>query len=256
MDLSFPIASRSHDPELMDQPGVDPSEKADAYRVLRRVNRQFFGGVPVLRRELKTWWRHFQIPIPPERPLSVLDVAGGSGDLAAEAASWLSRRGVSSHPLVLDLDPTALALARAGRIEPLRANALRLPLPDDSVDLVIASKFAHHLAGEEITELLTELGRVSRSAVMVLDLYRHRLAWAGFRLWSLAFTRNRLVRIDGPLSVLRGFLPQELDQYARSADGPLSWTVRRHPWYQLALVGYKGSRPPGRPECRAGTNQW
>ena len=40
----------------------------------------------------------------------------------------------------------------------------------------------------------------------------------GFRAWSLALTRNRLVRHDGPLSVLRGFTREELLAPVRSAD--------------------------------------
>ena len=44
---------------------------------------------------------------------------------------------------------------------------------------------------------------------MVLDIRRHWLAYYGFTAWSRVFTRNRLVRYDGPLSVLRGFTAAE-----------------------------------------------
>ncbi len=241
MHLGLAIKKRRYDPELMDQPGVDPDERADAYAILRRVNRQFFGGIPVLRRELKRWLR--ENPRPAGAPVRILDVAGGSGDLAAEAAEWLSRQGLTVTASVVDLDPTALGLARANGLRAFQANALKLPLADGSFDLVIASKFAHHLDDDEVVALLRELARVSGSAVMVLDLSRHGLAWGGFWLWSRVFTRNRLVRYDGPLSVLRGFLPEELETHAgKVRDASWGWEVRRHPWFQLAVVGRRQAR--------------
>ncbi len=236
MHLGLAIKKRRYDPELMDQPGVDPDERAHAYAILRRVNRQFFGGIPVLRRELKRWLR--ENPRPAGAPVRILDVAGGSGDLAAEATEWLSRQGLTVTPFVVDLDPTALGLARGNGLRAFQANALNLPLAAGSFDLVIASKFAHHLNDDEVVALLRELARVSGSSVMVLDLSRDGLAWGGFWLWSRVFTRNRLVRYDGPLSVLRGFLPEELETHAgKVRDSSWTWAVRRHPWFQLALVG-------------------
>ncbi|HEU5116764.1 MAG TPA: methyltransferase domain-containing protein [Isosphaeraceae bacterium] len=236
MNLGFSIKKRRYDPELMDEPGVDPEERAEAYAILRRVNRQFFGGIPVLRRELTRWLA--ENPRPAGASVRILDVAGGSGDLAAEASEWLSRQGLNVTAFVVDLDPTALGLARGNGLRAFQANALKLPLAEEAFDLVIASKFAHHLDDDEVDALLRELARVSGSAVMVLDLARHGLAWGGFWLWSRVFTRNRLVRYDGPLSVLRGFLPEELETHARTVgDASWRWAVRRHPWFQLALVG-------------------
>ncbi len=88
------------------------------------VNRQFFGGIPVLRRELRRWLE--ENPVAEGESLWILDVAGGSGDLAAEAVEWFSRRGIRSSAVVVDLDPTALKLAGSNGLEVLRANALSI----------------------------------------------------------------------------------------------------------------------------------
>ena len=47
---SFWVPERIDEPELMDQPGLSEVEVADAYRVLRRVNRHL-GNLWALRRE-------------------------------------------------------------------------------------------------------------------------------------------------------------------------------------------------------------
>lgn len=223
---------RRTDPELMDAPGLDEAEVADAYRVLRRVNRQL-GNLLSLRRELR---RYLDEDRPGAAELSVLDVGAGSGDLARVLQDELARRGEAGRVLVLDRDPTAAALARAQGLEVVRGDALRLPLADRSIGLVTAVKFAHHFHGAALMRLVSEMARVAGGRVVVLDIRRHWLAYWGFVAWSRLLTRNRLVRYDGPLSVLRGFTAGELAALAAPLAG-FSWTVRSYPGFQLALVG-------------------
>ena len=104
-----------------------------------------------------------------------------------------------------------------------------------------AVKFAHHFAGPTLACLVNEMVRVARRRVIILDIRRHRLAYWGFTAWSRVFTTNRLVRFDGPLSVLRGFTRAEL--LAQAAEFPeLVWKVRAYPGFQLALVGRRQPR--------------
>jgi ubiquinone/menaquinone biosynthesis C-methylase UbiE len=222
---------RRDDPELMDAPGLPPDEVAGAYRVLRRVNEQFFGNRRSLRREVR---RFLEEESPAD--VSLLDVGSGSADLPAAARADLVRAGLPATALALDRDPTALALAARFDLGLVRGDALRLPFADRSIDLVTAAKFAHHFRGPSLARLLAEMARVARHRVIVLDIRRHWLAYWGFVAWSRLFTRNRLVRHDGPLSVLRGFTRDEL----ASLGAPLpefAWSVRSYAGFQLALVG-------------------
>lgn len=227
------VPTRSDRPELMDVPGLPEPEVADAYRVLQRVNRQFFGTRRVLLRELGLLLEESQ---PRSEHLSLLDVGSGSGDLPDAARSWLRAHGVEAQVLALDLDPVALALARGAGVAAVRADALRLPLGERAVDVVSAAKFAHHFRGPALHGLLAEMARVARRRVLVLDIRRHWLAYWGFVIWSRVGTRNRLVRYDGPLSVLRGFTSSELSDLGAAVPG-YSWTVRSYAGFQLALVG-------------------
>jgi SAM-dependent methyltransferase len=234
----LPVPRRRDDPELMDAPGLPEDEVEQAYRVLSRVNRQFFGGRPILRRELGRVMAEDRLV--PGAEVALLDLGSGSGDLALFAARWLRRRGLRPSPIALDRDSTALRLARRSGLLALRADALHIPLPDRSVDLTLAVKFAHHLRGPSLTRLMTEMARVSRRRVLVLDLRRSWVAYWGFVAWSRLFTRSRLVRHDGPLSVLRGFTPGELSELARAVEPSaphISWSIRCYHGFQLALAG-------------------
>ena len=138
--------------------------------------------------------------------------------------------------IALDRDPTAVAEAHRRGVPVVRGDTLRLPFADRSVDLVTATKFAHHFSGAALATLVGEMTRVARHRVVILDIRRHRLAYWGFRAWSRVFTTNRLVRYDGPLSVLRGFTRDELLAEAAPIAG-FVWEVRPYLGFQLALVG-------------------
>ena len=99
---------------------------------------------------------------------------------------------------------------------------------------------AHHFSGAGLTGLIGEMARVARRRVVVLDIRRHWLAYWGFVAWSRLWTRNRLVRADGPLSVLRGFTAAELIA-ATAALAGFTWSVRSYAGFQLALVGCRRS---------------
>lgn len=234
--MAWSLTPPRHDePELMDAPGLPEAEVAAAYRVLQRVNRHL-GNLRSIDRELRTMLADEQLAT--DQPFILLDVGSGSGDIPRFLQESLAARRIPCTAIALDHDPTALVLAARQPLVVVKGDALRLPFPDRSIHLVTAVKFAHHFSGLRLVNLVAEMARVAARRVVVLDIRRHWLAYWGFVAWSRVFTRNRLVRYDGPLSVLRGFTDEEL--VALTADlHSFSWTVRRYPGFQLALVGQR-----------------
>lgn len=228
------IPERRDEPELMDAPGLPEAEVEEAYRILRRVNRQL-GNLRSVRRETERWlvedgpWAGGEVA-------TLLDIGTGSGDVPLALEAGFAARAHPATVWALDRDPTGVALARRSGLKVVRGDALRLPFAGGSFDLVMAVKFAHHFAGPDLSRLLAEMARVARRRVLVLDLRRHWLAYYGFIAWSRVFTGSRLVRYDGPLSVLRGFTADELLGEGKLLPG-FEWTVRAYPGFQLALVG-------------------
>jgi SAM-dependent methyltransferase len=218
----------------MDAPGLPASEVEDAYRVLRRVNRQL-GNLRTIRRE---FLRFIHEDVPDLSSITAVDVGSGSGDIPQAIRQMLPERAM--QVLALDRDATAVASARQRSLSVVQGDALLLPFADRTIDLVIAVKFAHHFHGPSLGRLLDEMARVARHRVVILDIRRHWLAYWGFRAWSLLFTRNRLVRHDGPLSVLRGFTREEL-LAATTSLSRFNWTVRSYAGFQLALIGRRTS---------------
>jgi SAM-dependent methyltransferase len=173
--------------------------------------------------------------------VSVLDIGAGSGELLREIAKFSRNRGIKADLLGLELNEISANSIRrdcAGfdEIAPIRANALSLPFADKSFDYAISSLFAHHLTDENILLSLSEMQRVARKGIFIIDLHRHPMAYALYKAFCIAFGISRLVREDGSLSILRGFKPKELGALAEKAklENPI---IERHFPFRLILRG-------------------
>ncbi len=222
--------------EFIDHPGTDPGELLRTLKDLAWINR-WLGGTRLVLTHL--------VSLLPNLPTSIriLDVATGYADIPRSIARWGRSRGlpiriegVDSHAQVLEL--AQHASQGYSEIHIRHGDALNLPYPDGSFDVVLASLILHHTEGEAQARLLRELYRVARCAVVVNDLRRGRwpflVTWMSLRLVS----RNRIIHHDGPVSVRRGFLATELLALAREV-GWAQARVSRHPFFRLALIGEK-----------------
>jgi 2-polyprenyl-3-methyl-5-hydroxy-6-metoxy-1,4-benzoquinol methylase len=222
--------------ELIDHLDTDPGELLRFLEDLAWINR-WLGGTRLVLTHLV-----FLLPNLPT-PIRILDVATGYADIPRSIARWGRGRGLPIRIEAVDSHAQVLELAQHAsqgypEIHIRHGDALNLPYPDGSFDVVLASLILHHTEGEAQARLLRELYRVARCAVVVNDLRRGRwpllVTWMSLRLVS----RNRIIHHDGPVSVRRGFLGTELLALAHEA-GWAQGRVSRHPFFRLALVGEK-----------------
>src|SRR5205085_1554384 len=120
----------------------------------------------------------------------------------------------------------------------LRADASRLPLPNDSVDYVISSLFLHHFTPEEVVALLRGSYQRARQGIIMTDLVRGWLPVAAFKLIQPIFARSYLTRHDGTLSIRRAYTPSELREMANAAGIPHARVTIHWPW-RMTLVADK-----------------
>ncbi|MBA2565118.1 MAG: methyltransferase domain-containing protein [Gemmatimonadetes bacterium] len=236
MSLFVPPRAPASEAELLDVEPGRPDEIDDCLRELARVNR-LLGG----RRTTLAHLGPLLAATGKER-VTVLDVAAGGGDMAEAMRDWALRRGLNLRFTFLDRHPVVLDFSRrAAGFRPhlVLGDALTLPFPDASFDLCVTSLFFHHLEPEEMEASMREMRRVARTGILVNDLVRDRLAWAWIVLLSRLFSRNRLVRHDGPLSVRRAYRPSDFRALA-AGSGFSRWGVRRHFPYRMCLWGLVG----------------
>lgn len=176
-----------------------------------------------------------------DKGFTVLDVATGTADIPITIAKWARQAGIRVGITAVDLDPLAINIARK-RSEPYPeitlavADGFALPFADQRFDYVLFSKTAHHFTDEKVSRMIREFSRVARRGYVIVDLRRNWVAYFLIYLLTRLFSRNRLTRSDGPLSVLKSFTPGELAALA-SRSGTSIFTVSREPFWLLVLAG-------------------
>jgi ubiquinone/menaquinone biosynthesis C-methylase UbiE len=216
-------------PEILDSDTCPPLEIEASLRDLCRINR-WFGGIATTRSLIErvasaTGRQHF----------SVLEVGAGFGDVSKIAGGQLKQRGITLD--VTDLDRVRTHLLRGNRA--VVAEALALPFQDSSFDLISCSLLAHHLEPAELARFVGEALRVSRSAVLINDLVRHplhiALVYAGFPLM-----RSYVSRADGPASVRRAYIPDEMRQILSTGTlGAARVEISRHFLFRMGVIAWK-----------------
>jgi hypothetical protein len=219
--------------EIMDDPAVPREDLETSLHYLRVINRRW-GGVEALLRHLRAWSAHW----PKDRPITLLDIATGSGDVPLAAVDWARRAGFDLRVTGVDLHETTLACARehiarhpdlAPSITIERADALRLTdlFAPGSFDYVHAGLFLHHLPDLEVLTVLRIMDRLARAGIVWNDLVRSALCRAIVGVAVVG--RPRIIRHDAIASVNAGFSRREvldiahrLDlDYARYRRGPM-----------------------------------
>ena len=186
--------------------------------------------------------KHLAACLPRRGDACVLDVGTGASDIPQAIARWAmtQRRRITVCGVDRQRQIAAIAAVRSAGDAAVRiavADGLELPFPSGAFDIAISSMTLHHLPDDAACRFVAELSRVSRRAVIVNDLERHRINYLGARLLAAtAWRRDPYTRHDGPISVLRSFNSKELLRVGEDA-GLEDVRVHRHFPFRLALVG-------------------
>jgi 2-polyprenyl-3-methyl-5-hydroxy-6-metoxy-1,4-benzoquinol methylase len=209
----------------MDQPGLQAHVHDQALRGLQRIN-----ALSGSSRSYWPWLRQAALGVTP-RPLRILDLATGGGDVPIRLWRKAHKAGINLQIEGCDVSDTAithardLAASQRADVRFFTLNALVDPLPT-GYDVFLCSLFLHHLEESQAIDLLKRLAAAVDKMILINDLVRgplgYGLAYVGTRL----LTTSPIVHSDGPQSVAGAFTVHEMRQLAAQA-GLGSATVRR-----------------------------
>lgn len=228
--VSFDIGSRSRQDELMDTEEVDFEEFRGCLRDLERVNRLTLAYRPTLAFFASIRERAEGLG----RPLRVVDVGSGYGDMLRRVAAFAREAGIDVALTGVDLNPwsrrAAVESTPAGYpIRWVTTDAFTFE-PEEGIDVVISSLFTHHLPDSLVVRFLAWMEATARLGWFVSDLHRHPLPFHFFRYFARLARFHRFVQHDGPVSIARAFSADDWRGFLHEAaidpdDVAIEWHV-------------------------------
>jgi SAM-dependent methyltransferase len=227
------FSERGQSSEWMDEPCSYADFRACLHD-LEQVNRMVLAYRPTLQ-----WLRQFVDA--KDRPLHIVDVGCGGGDMLRHIASWARARQSEVVLTGIDLNPHAGRAARefspgSCEIEWITGDAFSYQ-PKVPIDLVISSLFTHHLPDATIILFLQWMERVSERGWFINDLHRERIPYYGFGALARLMRWHRFVQHDGPISIHRSFTPEDWVRYVSAAGLAANHVGIRTRWPARLCVG-------------------
>lgn len=233
-------------PERMDDPALPRDDHERALRGLRRIN-----SASRISDHLARMITRISAPQPARsesssaraaEPLSIVDLACGSGDTAILLARHAQRHGLKWRITGIDRSPTAIDLARSAASSSSLAVSFEVGdvLEDDwpdTVDVAVCSLFLHHLRRADAVKLTRRMFNASTTGIIINDLVRSRIGWAFAWAGTRVISRSPIVHFDGPQSVRAAWTPSELREIAFEAGIPRTHVHVRHTWpFRMTLT--------------------
>ncbi|NLF30406.1 MAG: methyltransferase domain-containing protein [Planctomycetes bacterium] len=193
------LERRCEDLEWLDRPDCPADLPAVSDRFMALINRHF-GGERLVRSFIAGQLRRHGAA----RPLRVLDIGSGRGDIPLAVLRWARRQGRAVTFTCVDRRDAGGEAADG--LERVVSDIFDYA-PPRPFDCAVASMVLHHLTDDRIVELLERL-RPFVPRLFISDLRRAWPTYAVCRVLTAAWPAG--VRHDAMLSIRRGFRPDEL----------------------------------------------
>jgi 2-polyprenyl-3-methyl-5-hydroxy-6-metoxy-1,4-benzoquinol methylase len=210
------LTRRHRQPEIMDAPDLPPARFIETLRGLQRVN--------TVTRSSRLMWPDLRAAAQrhPDRPVRVLDVACGGGDVLIALWRDANRARIRVELEGCDLSPEAVryaseAASKAGARIKFFVHSVAVDALPDGYDMIMSTLFLHHLDEGAAISFLREAALKTRDRVVIQDLVRSRLSYWFARLGTRVLLLNDICSLDGRTSVEGAFTRAEAKELARRA---------------------------------------
>ena len=216
--MSIDFAKRSVEIELMDDLDCQGALINQTLRELDVINR-LLGGNAITVKGVNQLLDNDSS----KRPYSIADIGCGSGEMLRLIARQAERKGKQVALTGIDANPHIIGYAKENttsypHIEFRSMNIFSEEFRQMEFDLVLATLFLHHFTDEQLVALFRQLKNQTTVGIIVNDLHRHPLAYYSFKLISTLFSKSKMIKHDGLISVLRGFKKKELQAVLHKAS--------------------------------------
>ncbi len=210
--LSSKFVHRWDQEEIMDDLNFAGEEMDQALRELETINK-WLGGNAVTLSGLNKLKQSF----PEKHAFSLVDMGCGGGDMLRLIADWGRKKKLQLKLTGVDANPYIIEYARKNtktypEIDYQVANVFDKDLQIQPFDVVTSTLFTHHFSQSQLSVLIPNWIDQASMGVVLNDLHRHWLAYYSIIGITKIMSKSHMVKNDGPISVLRAFSKQDLEQ--------------------------------------------
>lgn len=232
MNFNIHTKERSSQIELMDDFSVEGNLLHESLDSLANINKWLGGNFVTLNGLKKVLKGHEK-----SKPLTILDMGCGNGDMLRELAKFGKKAGYSFTLVGIDANQHAVDYAKELSVNYPEISYLKQDVFSDEFqhlhyDLVLATLFLHHFSEDDIVKLLAPILKKASLGIVVNDLNRNKIAYYLFSFLCL-FIKNKMTKEDGLISVLRAFKKADLERITEklNAKSTIQWKwAFRYQW--------------------------
>lgn len=209
------FSQRSYELELLDAPNIPKELLFKNLRELDVVNR-LLGGHAITLSGIK------KLVINRNKIYRIVDIGCGGGDAMKKIAAWAKANKFVVELIGVDMNADAIRFMEAECKEFPEITGVASDYRDylksnTTIDIVHCSLFCHHLKDDELIELFQYMNQYAKVGFIINDLQRHWFAYYSIKFLTRLLNGSTLVKNDAPLSVLRGFRKEELNNIVQKA---------------------------------------
>lgn len=239
------MLQRDRQPGMMDDPKLEKPDRERALAGWARLNR-VSGIAGAMYPHLR---RYALAKAADDRPLNVLDVASGAGDIPLAWSYRAQREGLNMQVTLLDSNSVVVeaqqrrAKKMGVEVLSLQHDCLKTPLPS-GFDVITCSLFLHRLDEHQVFRLLQEMHAATENAIVICDLERSRANLMVVQIASRCLTRSKVVHHDAASIVRSSYTLEEFEQLAENALARPIRVQRVFPCRMLAICDEQTVREP------------
>ncbi|PHQ62107.1 MAG: methyltransferase [Maribacter sp.] len=208
------LSKRSEQPELMDDFREGPKKLRIVFDDINRVNKILGGTKITVTAVGKLMHKN------PKDDYTILDMGCGDGHMLREIANYCRKRSINVRLIGIDLNSEVLQLAKEAsgqysEIVFLHQDILKMDASDLDCDIVINTLTMHHFTNAQLVVFLNKFIELGKMGIVINDLHRSPLAYYLFKLFSVIFIKTKVAKIDGLISISKGFVKSDLIAYSK-----------------------------------------
>ena len=202
--MAIDTTFRSTEPEIMDDFSLQGDELRDALDKIAKIN-QLLGGNSVTIDGINVLLKN-QLSY---KIVTIVDFGCGNGDMLRAVANHFQKKNISLRLIGIDANAFTINVAKElsvrYNIEYLCEDLFNTDLATLDYDIGLCTLTLHHFANADIENLIANLFINAKVGLVINDLQRSKVAYKLFGLVCDVFKLNRMSRLDGQVSILRGF---------------------------------------------------